>query len=195
MPLSFKKVRFALRAPGLLFFAGGVLALAACGAQGPDKEPAAEVVLSDDADTAPPTVDTVQVEGETPGFASIGAVPKPADTIDLPTPNGEQAVEGSIIDFICNGDAPVNKGVSSIAAAPPASCELVIRTDTRGDRRMLCDVAPCDAWAERGDLPQGIRGLRAEAWFTLADTFDAAGNPTGRIAKVTRLNVAYTKTP
>ncbi len=191
MPMSHKKVRFALRAPGLLFLAGGAMAMSACGGQGPDKEPAAEVVLADGADIALPTADTKPNEGETPGFASVAPTGGPAASVALPAPDGQQSVTGTIIDFVCNPDTPV----SSEDANPPAACELIIRTDARGDRRMLCDVAPCDAWTARGNLPQGIRGLQAEAWITLADTYNAAGNPTGRVAKVTRLNVAYTKTP
>ena len=180
-----------MRAPGLLLLVGGALALAACGGQGPDKEPAAEVVLADGADTAPLTADAKPNEGEGPGFASVAPTGTPAASVALPAPDGQQSVSGTIIDFICNPDTPV----SSEDATPPAACELIIRTDARGDRRMLCDVAPCDAWAARGNLPQGIRGLQAEAWITLADSYDTSGNPTGRVAKVTRLNVAYTAKP
>ena len=191
MPMSHKKVRFAQRAPGLLLLAGGAMALSACGGQGPDKEPAAEVVLSRDADAAPPTVDAKSDDGDTPGFSSVAPTGSPAASVTLPAPDGQQSVTGTIVDFICGPDTPV----SSEDTTPPAACELVIRTDARGDRRLLSDVAPCDAWTARGNLPQGIRGLKADAWITLADTYDAAGEPTGRVAKVTRLNVAYTKTP
>ena len=180
-----------MRAPDLLLLVGGAFAMSACGAQGPDKEPAAEVVLTKDGYTPPTTADNTSDSGEAPGFASVGETTKPAASVVLPTADGEQAVSGTIIDFICNPDTPV----SSEDATPPAACELIIRTDARGDRRMLCDVAPCDAWAARGNLPQGIRGLQAEAWITLADSYDTSGNPTGRVAKVTRLNVAYTAKP
>ena len=188
--MVFQKVRPAPSVPGLLFFAAGALVLTACEAQGPSKEPAAEVVLTDEVAEQPSDGDEIDTN-EAPGFASVAEAPKPAASVALPAPDGEQLVSGTIIDFLCNPDSPV----SSDDTAPTPACDLIIRTKTRGDRRMLCNVAPCDAWAARGSLPQGIRGLGAEAWVTLADSYDASGNPTGRIAKVTRLNVIYSKAP
>ena len=179
MPILLKKVRVALRAPGLLLLAAS--ALVGCDAA-PEGKPAAEVVLSDP--DAPAPVVKNSAAPTAPGFDSVADTPILAPTASA---TGEQQVIGTIVDFLCDPDTPV----SSEDAAPPAACELVIRTQTRGDRRMLCTVAPCDAWAARGGLPQGIRGLQAEAWITLIDTFDAAGSPTGRVAKAVRLNVSY----
>lgn len=179
MPISLKKVRFALRAPGLLLLAAG--ALVGCDSA-PEGKPAAEVVLSDPDAPAPVVKDNAAPTA--PGFDSVADTPILAPTASA---TGEQQVIGTIVDFLCVPDTPV----SSENDAPPAACELIIRTQTRGDRRMLCTVAPCDAWAARGGLPQGIRGLQAEAWITLIDTFDAAGSPTGRVARAVRLNVSY----
>jgi hypothetical protein len=187
--MSHKKVRFASGAPGLFLLAGGVAILSACGPQKQEKEPAARVELTDAAYVPDAEVPQTADTDEAPGFASVAETPKPAATVALPAPNGEQSVGGTIIDFLCKPDTPV----SSEDAVPSASCELVIRTETRGDRRMLCDVAPCDAWVSRGSLPQGIRGLQAEVWFTLADRYDSSGVPMGRLAKVTRLTVVYSK--
>ncbi len=171
-----------MRAPGLLLLAGAAMALAACDGDKPLKKPAAEVVLADDAAVQTPA--SAARSDETPGFASVANAP-----VAQPerAASGDQAVTGTIVDFLCNSNTPASRDDD----APTAACELIIRTPSRGDRRMLCDVAPCDAWAARGNLPQGIRGLQAEAWITLADTFDASGAPMGRVAKVTLLNVTY----
>ena len=188
MPMSHKKVRFAASAPGLLLLAAPIFAIAAlagCDAA-PEGKPAAEVVLSDP--DAPSPVIKDGIPATAPGFDSVADSPAP---VTATAATGEQQVDGTIIDFLCDP----NTLVSSADAALPAACELVIRTKSRGDRRMLCDVAPCDAWAARGGLPQGIRGLEAQAWITLIDTFDAAGNPTGRVAKATRLSVIYAAKP
>lgn len=186
--MAYRKVRLASRAPGL-FFLSAALGLAACNPQGADKEPAAQVDLRNVDDAEQAQTDQPNEPGDAPGFASVSNAQAPAASATIAAPDGEQMVSGTIIDFLCVPDMSVR-----VAETPASSaCELVIRTETRGDRRLLCDIAPCDVWVERGSLPQGIRGLQAEAWYVLADRFDPSGKPAGRAAKVTRLTVAYSK--
>lgn len=186
--MAFQKVRSAPRVPGLLLCTLPVMFMTACGEQVPDKEPVATVDLPIVNETPVAAEPKATDEAQAPGFSTVnGSRADPSSRLTT----GDQLVDGTIIDFMCETATPL-RGDSDTTKTPTA-CELVIRTETRGDRRLICDIAPCDAWSARGSLPQGIRGLQAEAWITLADTYDPSGNPIGRVAKVKRLNVAYTK--